>query len=152
MTSPILLDRELCVRHKDRLAAFYYSNMRLCSFMDGFTYEDAVAKIECMTKHVSEGTAMVFGVFDQERLIAFLWAYEHPYREEPRVYVSELHVDEEYRGRGIGKKLLAATEQMARERGYHALYIHAEGNNDGALSLYESQGYVTERIQLRKEL
>lgn len=31
------------MRHKDRLAAFYYSNMRLCSFMDGFTYEDAGA-------------------------------------------------------------------------------------------------------------
>ena len=76
----------------------------------------------------------------------------HPFREEVRRYVSEIHVDESYRNRGVGKTLLYAVECIAREHGYSALYIHAEGDNDTALRLYKSEGFVTERVQLRKEL
>ena len=126
--------------------------MQSCSYMDGFTYQDAEQKIEGMIEHVANGSAMVFGMFDNESLIGFVWAYEHPYREETRVYVNEIHVDEHYRNRGFGKQLLGAVERIARKRGYHALYIHAEGNNDGAIHLYKNEGYVVERVQLRKEL
>lgn len=152
LSEPKLLTFEQCLKYKSRLSKFYYSNMQLCSFMGGFSYEDAVAKIENMIEHVANGTAMVFGVFDQEDLISFLWAYEHQYREESRVYVSEIHVDEPYRHRGIGKRLLSAIESLAKKRDYRALYIHAEGNNDDVIRLYHNEGYVTERVQLRKQL
>jgi ribosomal protein S18 acetylase RimI-like enzyme len=33
-----------------------------------------------------------------------------------------------------------------------ALYLHAEATNPDAIRLYESIGYKTERIQLRKEI
>lgn len=66
--------------------------------------------------------------------------------------MNEIHVAEAYRNRGIGKQLLHAIECLAKERGYGALYIHAEGNNDGAIRLYQNEGYEIERIQLRKEL
>jgi ribosomal protein S18 acetylase RimI-like enzyme len=41
---------------------------------------------------------------------------------------------------------------MARKLGYGAIYLHAEGNNEGAIRLYESEGFEKERIQLRKGL
>jgi ribosomal protein S18 acetylase RimI-like enzyme len=41
---------------------------------------------------------------------------------------------------------------MARSKGYGALYIHAEGNNEGAIRLYQNEGYEIERVQLRKVL
>lgn len=149
---PIMLTRELCLKYKSRLSEFYYSNMQLCSFMNGFSFEDAVAKIEEMIDHLTNGTAMVYGTFDQKDLVGFVWAYEHPFREETRIYVSEIHVAERYRGRGIGKQLLTAVESMARSRGYKALYIHAEGDKDDVIRLYQQQGYVIERVQLRKGL
>ena len=61
-------------------------------------------------------------------------------------------MDEAYRNRGIGKQLLSAVENLAKELGYKALYIHAEGNNDGAIRLYQNEGYAIERVQLRKQL
>ena len=152
ISEPILLDGEQCLKYKERLAAFYYLNMTYCSYMDGFSYEDAERKIESMLEHVRNGSAMVYGTFDQENLIGFVWAYGHPFREETRIYVSEIHVDERYRGRGIGKQLLTAVESMARSRGYKALYIHAEGDKDDVIRLYQQQGYVIERVQLRKGL
>ena len=120
--------------------------------MDSFSYKDAELKIENLIGHVADGSAMVFGVFDNEELIGYVWAYRHQFREEVRVYVNEIHVAEPYRGRGVGKQLLYAVESLAKERGYGALYIHAEGNNEGAISLYRNQGYKIERVQLRKGL
>ena len=105
-----------------------------------------------MIEYVTDGSAMVFGMFDSMEMIGFVWAYEHPFREEIRVYVNEIHVDEPYRNRGVGKLLLQAVERMAKERGIRALYIHAEGNNDGAIRLYQNEGYKVERVQLRKAL
>lgn len=132
---------------------FYYSNFKSCSFiMNSFTYKDAERKIEGLIEHVSSGSAMVYGVFDKDTLIGYVWTYEHSFREEVRVYVNEIHVVEAYRNKGVGKQLLSAVETMARERGYVALYIHAEGNNDGAIRLYQQEGYEIERVQLRKEL
>lgn len=131
---------------------FYYSNFKSCSFMNSFTYKDAERKIEGLIEHVSSGSAMVYGVFDKDTMIGYVWTYEHSFREEVRVYVNEIHVVEAYRNKGVGKQLLSAVETMARERGYGALYIHAEGNNDGAIRLYQQEGYEIERVQLRKEL
>ena len=148
----IPLSRDLCLKYKNRLSEFYFSNIQSCSYLGSFSYSDAEQKIEGMIEHVSNGSAMVFGMLDNEDLIGFVWAYEHPYREEVRVYVNEIHVNEQYRNRGVGKQLLGAVECQAKKRGYHALYIHAEGNNEDAIRLYRNTGYVVERVQLRKEL
>lgn len=152
ITAPIHLKREQCLKYKERLCEFYYSNIMSCAYLDNFSYKDVELKIEGLIEHVSDGSAMVWGVFDNEELIGYVWAYQHQFREEVRVYVNEIHVAEPYRGRGIGKQLLSAVESMAKERGYGAIYIHAEGNNEGAISLYRSQGYEIERVQLRKGL
>ena len=152
LSEPLLLNREQCLMYKERLTEFYYSNIKSCSFMDCFTYKDAEQKIVGLMEHVSNGSAMVYGVFDNEDLVGYVWAYEHPFREEIRVYVNEIHVDEAYRNRGVGKQLLSTVESMARSKGYGALYIHAEGNNEGAIRLYQNEGYEIERVQLRKVL
>ncbi len=152
LSEPILLNREQCLNYKERLTGFYFSNIRSCAYMGSFTYKDAEQKIDGLIEHVSNGSAIVCGVFDNEDLIGYVWAYEHPFRDEVRVYVNEIHVDEAYRNRGIGKQLLSAIENLSKSKGYGALYIHAEGNNDGAIRLYQNEGYVVERVQLRKAL
>lgn len=152
LSEPIRLNSEQCLKYKNRLTDFYYSNIKACSFMDGFSYKDAERKIEGLIEHVSNGSAIVYGVFDSDDLIGYVWAYEHAFREEVRMYVNEIHVDEHHRGRGVGRQLLKAVESLARERGYGALYIHAEGDNGDVIRLYKDEGYVTERIQLRKSL
>jgi len=154
ISDPLMLNREQCLKYKERLTSFYYSNIRSCSFMDSFSYKDAELKIEDLFEHVSDGSALVFGVFDNdnEELIGYIWAYRHQFREEVRVYVNEIHVGEPYRGRGVGKQLLSAVESMAKSRGYGAIYLHAERSNEGAIHLYKSHGYEIERVQLRKGL
>ena len=141
-----------CIDNKFKLAEFYKKNIDSCSFMDSFTTEEAHCKIESLIEHVSNGKAIVFGYFDESRLVGYIWAYEHKYRDERRVYVSEVRVEENYRGKGIGHQLLRAVQNTALDMGYKAMYIHAEATNVGAIKLYEKEGYELERVQLRKQL
>lgn len=136
----------------ETLTDFYYKNSKACSCMDSFTREDAEAKIKSMTAHIADGSAIVYGGFDGDKLAAYIWAYRISFRDEDRVYVSEVHVADEYRGQGIGHILLTAVEDEARKLGVSAMYIHTEADNAGAIRLYEREGYRMERVQMRKPL
>ena len=134
------------------LMDYYYKNSKACSCMDSFVREDAEAKIKSMIAHIADGSAIVYGCLDGDELLGYIWAYRISFRDEDRVYVSEVHVSEKCRGQGIGHLLLAAVEAEAREMGVPALSIHAEADNAGAIRLYEREGYRMERVQLRKPL
>ena len=134
------------------LTEYYFSNSRVCSCLEHFTVEEAEAKIRSMIAHMADGSAIVYGIFDGQKAYGYLWAYEVQFREERRVYVSEVHVDECLRGQGFGTLLLEAAEAEARDRGIPALYIHTEADNTGAIRLYERFGFRMERVQLRKSL
>lgn len=134
------------------LTDYYYKNSKACSCMDSFVREDAEAKIKSMIAQIADGSAIVYGCLDGDELLGYIWAYRISFRDEDRVYVSEVHVSEKCRGQGIGHLLLAAVEAEAREMGVPALYIHAEADNAGAIRLYEREGYRMERVQLRKPL
>lgn len=146
------LSAEQAQRYFETLTDFYYSNSKACSCMESFAREDAEAKIKSMIAHIRDGSAIVFGCLDNEELVGYIWAYRISFRDEDRVYVSEVHVAEKCRAQGIGHLLLTAVECEAREIGVPALYIHAEADNTGAIRLYEREGYKKERIQLRKAL
>lgn len=134
------------------LTEYYYLNSRACSCMEHFSYQEATYKIRSMIEHMSDGSAIVYGCFDHHALIGYLWAYEIQFREEKRVYISEVHVDQRFRGHGLGTALLDAVEIEAKERGVPALFLHAEADNKKALRLYEHIGFRLERVQLRKSL
>jgi ribosomal protein S18 acetylase RimI-like enzyme len=67
-------------------------------------------------------------------------------------HVLDLCVEETFRGRGIGRRLLAEAERIAREAGRSAQRIGAVAGNDRALGLYESAGFRRQAIALLKPL
>jgi ribosomal protein S18 acetylase RimI-like enzyme len=52
----------------------------------------------------------------------------------------ELSVDEPYRRRGIGRALVEALREVARERGSYDLWVGVDTDNDPALATYRSAG------------
>lgn len=146
------LTAEKAEKYRREIAQLYYENVRSNSFHAHYTFEEAYEKIGSLIDHLKDNTATVFGVFEGEELVAFIWAYVHQFREEPRMYVSEVRVKEEYRNRGLGKQLIRFVEDKAKRMGFGAIYLHAEAQNKVARRLYEACGYMEERIQMRKEL
>jgi ribosomal protein S18 acetylase RimI-like enzyme len=72
--------------------------------------------------------------------------------ERPYGYVSELFVDEAFRGRHIGRALLNACEDHFRKLGLKTVLIAALSTNTRALNAYRATGYTDYAINLRKLL
>jgi GNAT superfamily N-acetyltransferase len=70
-----------------------------------------------------------------------------------RVYLEYLAVQAEYRGRGIGGRLLDAVETWARERGAELMLTDTNlRSNLGAVEFYERHGFERQAVLLRKAL
>lgn len=58
-----------------------------------------------------------------------------------RAYLSNLAVDLPYRRQGAANQLLHACEGVARQWGFHRIYLHVMADNKAAQALYEQAGY-----------
>ena len=67
----------------------------------------------------------------------------------PGVYVQDLFVEAEFRGRGVGERLLARVATIARERGATHLRLAVDDHNGSAQAFYERIGvthFASDRI------
>ncbi len=97
----------------------------------------------------------LFVADDDGRVVG--WVHVHVPRlleEDPVAEVWGLVVDENERGRGIGRRLMAAVEQWATGGGYQAVRLRSNMLRHEAHHFYQRLGYrVTKRsYTFRKEL
>ncbi|MCZ3387037.1 MAG: GNAT family N-acetyltransferase [Actinomycetia bacterium] len=80
---------------------------------------------------------------DDAQLIAFgCWRrYRRP-THRPHADIPYLAVSQNYRGRGIGGRVLDRLLACARERSIEQLTLDARGDNDSAHALWRSRGFV----------
>lgn len=70
----------------------------------------------------------------------------------PICYVYDIEVKEEFRGKGLGSKLLQMAEETCREWGLEEVMLSVEATNFEALSWYERRGYGVKRLLLSKRV
>jgi ribosomal protein S18 acetylase RimI-like enzyme len=56
------------------------------------------------------------------------------------MFLYELGVHERHRGRGIGRALVGALAELARERGCYGMWVLTDHDNDAALATYRAGG------------
>ncbi len=66
----------------------------------------------------------------------------HPDQSEPELFLNELGVGAAYRGRGIGKELVARLWEIAQTRGCGGMWVLADDSNPAALKVYAGAGGV----------
>ena len=77
---------------------------------------------------------------------------ESPYRYAERfAHIAEICVDEKYRRRGVGKRLLNFVKADAKEKGFSRIELDVWAFND-ALAFYEAEGYTVFRRYLELKL
>jgi ribosomal protein S18 acetylase RimI-like enzyme len=74
--------------------------------------------------------------------IAVLRFRESIWSEALECYLAELYVVPELRGRGIGRKLLQAALEHARDRGADRMDLGTSEDDVAARALYESLGFI----------
>jgi GNAT superfamily N-acetyltransferase len=85
---------------------------------------------------------MLLGARDGDRLLGYACLYWHFSSTEARetVLMNDLYVDEAARGRGVGRGLIEASADIARERGAAHLEWATAPDNLTAQRLYDSTG------------
>jgi len=93
----------------------------------------------------------VFGVFENNILLGFA-SLENEFFGSKKEYLqlSALHISNEYRGRGIGKKLFELICKKANEMGAKKLYISAHSSKE-TIAFYKTIG-CKEAVEYNKEL
>jgi GNAT superfamily N-acetyltransferase len=93
-----------------------------------------------------EGTPPVLGYF------IVTWGFDLEWNGRDAI-LTELFLNADARGRGMGKLVLARAEAMAAAYGAHALHLMVRHENEPARRLYASAGYTSPpRLFLTKKI
>lgn len=110
-------------------------------FLDQWSREDYEFLVSCLRNTVDQGGA-VYGAFIDGKLKGFASVEGKPFGSLGQYRdLTALHVSQEQRGKGIGKKLLILAAEWARTQGAKKLYISAHSALE-TQRFYESQGCV----------
>lgn len=71
-----------------------------------------------------------------------------PRTSNDELFISNIAVFEEYRGKGIGKSLLKKAEDKARENDLKKLSLYVETDNLNAIGFYENFGFTSKKESL----
>ena len=77
---------------------------------------------------------------------------EKPDAENIRGSLVRLHVDERFRGKGIGTRAVEKTVEYFDKKGVKRLKLWVTKSNDSAVKLYENNGFHVTRYQMEREL
>jgi ribosomal protein S18 acetylase RimI-like enzyme len=111
-----------------------------------------MGKAKELLDHLTDDKAVLFGVFINRNLVGFLWSYPRIFLEESRMYINSLIIDIHYRGKGFGKQLIDKLESYAISKGIFIIDVGTASFKKDAIKFYEQNGYISERIQFRKDL
>ena len=84
--------------------------------------------------------------------VGVLWLSLMTRGETKLVFVSDILIYEQFRGKGYGKQTMLALEDRARELGATRIGLHVFGHNQAARELYKRMGYVETNVNMAKDL
>lgn len=90
-------------------------------------------------------------------LVGYLSCILYPNEEESYLYLDDFCVDEKYRSRGIGTKLIESARQYAVLNNVLNMKLHVNNTNGNAFRFYSNLGFVPkdiydERIEMNKTI
>ncbi len=104
-----------------------------------------------MLRFIEDGTAIVFGGFSENVLIAYAWGYLRKSEEDrKRMHITQIVVSEQYRDQGIGRRLLANMQEYAKEKNWYGMELNVHRQNYNARKFYERNGFICEKLFLIK--
>lgn len=87
-----------------------------------------------------------FGGYDQDVLAGILLAEPHEWNKS--LWVWEFHVREEMRGKGIGRQMMEAAAQKAKEAGLRTIVCETQNTNATAVNVYRRLGFAVEAVDI----
>ncbi len=92
------------------------------------------------------GDGLSLGAYDGETLVGIGIAEIAAWNKT--LWVWELHVDEAWRGRGLGRRLVDRLAALGAERGLRVMLVEVQNTNANAIAFYYRTGFVLDGIDL----
>lgn len=122
---------------------------------DGVSEEEArrVAEAAWARANPEGGGDHVIGRLEADGVpVGVMWFAVRPQWGRSIVWLYDILIDAEHRGKGLGRQAMALLEEEARQRGVETIGLHVFGHNTVARGLYESLGFRATSLVLRKDL
>ncbi len=84
---------------------------------------------------LAEKNNLMIGAFEDEQMLGCCMLVEE---NAETVRLRQMAVVNDIQGKGVGKALMQFAENLARDRGYHTITMHARKN---AIPFFEKMGY-----------
>jgi ribosomal protein S18 acetylase RimI-like enzyme len=89
----------------------------------------------------SEGHHLFVAIDDDDHPVGFVSGVETTHPDKgTEMFLYELFVHPRHRNRGIGKTLVSALADLAREHGCYGMWVGTEADNAAALATYRAAG------------
>ena len=95
---------------------------------------------------------LLYVIEDDGAPAGFLWLCDRDSPMGRHLFVYGLEVDEEHRGKGLGREAMVFAEEEARRLGLTKVALNVFGGNDAARGLYRSLGYAETAIAMTKRV
>jgi ribosomal protein S18 acetylase RimI-like enzyme len=99
-----------------------------------------------------EGHEVMNIVAESGLAVGYLWIGRDLSRDPRSWWVWDIMIDADKRGLGLGRAAMIAGEHLARSRGAQSLGLSVFAFNSAARGLYESLGYETTSVKMKKRL
>lgn len=146
----VRLSKAMVMENLDCLTELCYDNVKVHSYTEHFSYQEAEEKIKGLADYLERNRAVSYGFFLEDSLIGFIWIYPYRFKSEDRFYMGEIQVKEKYRGLGIGSQLYEAAMASAFQLGVKHLYTHIDAANNNSRNMHHKVGFIDEMYQLVK--
>ncbi len=128
-----------------------HADIRPDIFIHGTTKYDRAE----LCKLISDNDTPVYGAFDEDgKLLGYCFCQ---FKEQPDaavlkpfkyMYIDDLCVDENIKGKGIAKSLYEYVVEIAKERGCYEITLNVWEGNDRAKHFYEKMGLKPQKTYM----
>lgn len=105
-----------------------------------------------MKKYSEDGSAILLGAFDGEKLIGFHWAHETIFLGKKRMHSYMNGIRIEYRGQHIGSRFFRELEKITKQRGICEIEAFCRASNPVAVNYHLHNGFEIESHRVVKKV
>jgi ribosomal protein S18 acetylase RimI-like enzyme len=94
----------------------------------------------------------IFRLESESGTVGAIWFAIRGTQSKRKLFLSDIFIDENQRGKGLGKKAMLLLEDKAREFGASKIGLHVFARNTPAVELYRSLGFENTSYLMDKTL
>jgi ribosomal protein S18 acetylase RimI-like enzyme len=119
--------------------------MKAFNLLEGIDWDPAGAR-PAIIRLMEDSSLGTIGLVERgDRLVGYFvltWGFDLEWNGRDS-FLTEIYLEPAARGQGVGSRMLALIEDLARERGAAAVHLMVRPENEAAVNLYASAGYVS---------